>query len=83
MNAKLKRRLELLEKNAQLAHTTLLEQVRQAALEALTIEELEVLRNLAERNSWTPETPEERAAVERCEAEYAAATLRITGRPWK
>lgn len=83
MNAKLKKRLAVLENHVHLARTTLFQQARQAALEALTIEELEVLRQMAERNSWTAETPEQRAAVERCEAEYAAATVRITGRPFK
>jgi hypothetical protein len=82
MNVKLRRRLDLLEKNTHVKRTTAMETITAAALRAMSDEELKRLRQLAGRDApFSGCTPEEKGALERYEAEYAAATLRITGQP--
>ena len=76
MNAKLRRRLDLLERNTQVNRTTVMEAIKAAALSAVSDGDLEQLHQVAERGVPFSEcTPEEKAALER----YDAA-LRIASR---
>jgi hypothetical protein len=82
MNAKLRRRLDLLEKNTQLNRASMQEEIMAAALSAMTLEDLEQLHQFGERGVPLSEcTPEERAALDHYEIEHEAATRRITARP--
>ena len=82
MNAKLKRRLDILERNRHATHTTVMEEITRTALAALSDEELELLRHFADREPpFWGYTPEQKAALDRYQAEYEAAALRITGQP--
>jgi len=76
MNAKLRRRIDLLERNSQVNRTTATEAITAAALSAISDDDLEQLHQFAERGVPFSEcTPEEKAALER----YDAA-LRIASR---
>jgi hypothetical protein len=82
MNAKLKRRLDLLERNTHVNRTTATEAITAAALVALSDEDLERLRPFAGREPpFSGCTPEEKGALDRYQVEYEAAALRITGQP--
>lgn len=80
MNAKLRRRLDLLERNTHLKRSSVSDEITTAALRALSDEDLDLLHSLADREPpFSGCTPEQKAALDRCQAEYEAAALRITG----
>jgi hypothetical protein len=82
MNAKLRRRLDLLEKNTHVNRTTVMEAITAAALRAIGDEDLVRLRPFAGREPpFLGCTPEQKAALDRYKAEYEAAALRITVQP--
>ena len=82
MNAKLRRRLDLLEKNTHLKRASVSDEITAAALTALSDEELEQLRPFAGRElPFSGCTPEQKAVLDRYQAEYEAAALRIAGQP--
>jgi hypothetical protein len=79
MNAKLRRRLDLLEKNTQLSRASVQEEIMAAALSAISDQDLQRLRQFAERGVPISEcTQEERATLARFEIEYEAAPRRAT-----
>jgi len=81
MNAKLKRRLDLLERNTYLKGATVSDEITAMALTALSDEDLEQLRPFADREPPFPGcTPEQKAACDHYHREYEAAALRFTGR---
>ena len=74
MNAKLRRRLDLLERNTQVNRTTTMEAITAAALSAISDEDLEQLHQVAERGVPFSEcTPEEKAALGRYEVALRTA----------
>ena len=76
MNAKLRKRLDLLEKTTHVNRTTAMEAITAAALSVISDEDLEKLHQVAERDAPLSECiPKEKAALERYEA-----ALRIASR---
>lgn len=66
MNAKLRRRLDLLERNSNLKRASVSDEITAAALTALSDEELELLRPFGGREPpFLGCTPEQKAALDR------------------
>lgn len=63
MNAKLRRRLDLLEKNTQLNRASMQEEIMAAALSAMSREDLEQLHQFGERGEPSVATLDEKAAL--------------------
>jgi hypothetical protein len=79
MNAKLRRRLDLLEKNTQFNRASMQEEIMAAALSAMSREDLEHLHQFTERGEPSVATLDEKAALDRYQVAYEAASLRIAG----
>jgi len=79
MNAKLRRRLDILERNTDLKRASVSDEIAAAALAALSDEDLEQLRSFADREPpFSGCTPEQKAALDHYHREYEAAARRIT-----